>query len=104
MPVFLKKFGAPAHNGPNFGMTQKTFAHLHRARIETLVEARVGGDRVDQRLSEQKIMDRVFGSARDRRCTLHHIGVTYSPFVSLLCAHRPANHQREFAQAEFFRE
>ena len=68
--IFLEKRRAPAHHRPQFGVAQQTLSHVRRRCIETFVEPRVRGDRLDQGFGEKKIMDGILGGAGDRRRAL----------------------------------
>ena len=98
--MLLEELRAPTHHCPHLGVTQQTFANVVWRRIETLVEPRVGCDRLDQRFGEQEIMDGISCRAGDRRGALHHVRVAYRPFVGLLRAHGAADNQFEALQAE----
>ncbi len=64
VPVLLEELRAPAHHRPHLGVPQQAFAHIRRRCVEALVEAGVGGDRVDQGFGEEEIVDGVSSPCR----------------------------------------
>src|ERR1700722_18289461 len=104
MPVLLEKFCAPTHYRPHFGVAQHAFPYVGGRCIQTMVKTWVGGDWIDQCFSEKRIMDGVLGGASNGRGAFHHFGISYRPFIGLLCAHGAAYDERETFQVEFFRD
>ena len=99
----LVEFGAGAHQREHAGEPPQPRLHIVGAGVFAAVPGRVGLQRLAEGVHIQRVMRRAARGSGNRRSAAHHVGVTRRPFVGLLRAHGPAEHQLQFADAEMLR-